>query len=161
MSALSKAGVEFVVAGGVAVVLHGVERLTLDLDLALKMTKENLEKFLRTIHKLGLQPRVPVNPESLTDPDAVQKIVREKGALVFSFIDPNQPIRQLDVFLTKDLSYEQLTQDALGIELDGKGIKVASLERMLEIKKAIRSPREKDLTDIRDLERLKKRKSGD
>ncbi len=35
---LSEKNVEFVVAGGVAVVLHEVERLTLDLDLAVKMT---------------------------------------------------------------------------------------------------------------------------
>ena len=63
------------------------------------MTKENLEQFLQTIYKLGLQPRIPVNPESLTDPEAVQRIVLKKGALVFSFVDLNQPIRQLDVFL--------------------------------------------------------------
>ena len=157
--ALAKAKVEFVVAGGVAVVLHGVERLTLDLDLALKMTKENLEQFLQTIHKLGLQPRIPVNPESLTDPEAVQRIVREKGALVFSFVDLNQPIRQLDVFLTKELSYDELAQDAFAIELDGKRIKIASLEKMLEIKKGIGSPREKDLMDIRELERLKQQKN--
>lgn len=156
--ALAEAKVDFVVAGGVAVVLHGVERLTLDLDLALKMTKENLDRFLQTIHKLELQPRVPVSAETLTDPESIQRIVREKGALVFSFVDLNQPIRQLDVFLTKDLSYDQLAQDALAIELDGNRIKIASLEKMLEIKKGIGSPREKDLTDIRELERLKQQR---
>lgn len=31
---LTDAGVEFVVGGGVACVLHGVERVTLDLDIA-------------------------------------------------------------------------------------------------------------------------------
>lgn len=30
---LAKAGVEFVVCGGVACVLHGVERVTMDLDI--------------------------------------------------------------------------------------------------------------------------------
>lgn len=32
LAALAEAGVEFVVCGGVAVVLHGVERVTMDLE---------------------------------------------------------------------------------------------------------------------------------
>jgi len=56
--ALTDAEVEFVVGGGVAAVLHGVERVTLDIDLALDMDPANVEKFLHVIRGLGLQPRV-------------------------------------------------------------------------------------------------------
>lgn len=160
LTALADARVNFVVAGGVAVLLHGVERVTMDLDLALQLSRENLTAFQEAIGKLGLKPRVPVSPESLADPVTVQRFVEEKGALVFTFLDHDKPIRQLDIFLTKGLSFERLLGDAIEIELDGRPIKVASLERMLEIKKGIPAPRDKDLMDIRELERIKQRKGA-
>jgi len=159
LSALADAGVEFVVAGGVAVVLHGVERLTLDLDLAIEMTPENLDRFLRTMRKLRLIPRIPVVAESLANPEVLRKMIEDKGALVFSFIDNDKPIRQVDVFLTKDLSYQRLSRDAVKIRVGKRKFQVASIDRLLEIKKSIREPREKDMIDIRELTRLKRTKT--
>ncbi len=43
---LTERGVLFVVCGGVAVVLHGVERMTLDLDIVVDMTRENLQRLI-------------------------------------------------------------------------------------------------------------------
>jgi len=42
---LADAGVEFVVGGGVACVLHGVERVTLDLDVAVQMNAAQSRPF--------------------------------------------------------------------------------------------------------------------
>ena len=42
---LADAGVEFVVGGGVACVLHGVERVTLDLDVAVQLNAPNLDRY--------------------------------------------------------------------------------------------------------------------
>jgi hypothetical protein len=42
--ALTDAEVAFIVGGGVATVFHGVERVTLDIDLALDMEPANVEK---------------------------------------------------------------------------------------------------------------------
>ena len=53
--ALTDAQVEFVVGGGVAAVLHGVERVTLYIHLALDMDPANVKKFLRVMDKLELQ----------------------------------------------------------------------------------------------------------
>ena len=77
--ALTDAGVEFVVGGGVAAVLHGVERVTLDIDLALDMEPANVEKFLQVMHQLGLQPRVPVPARDLMSREAVERMIAEKG----------------------------------------------------------------------------------
>lgn len=99
---LSSSSVEFIVGGGVAVVLHGVERVTLDLDIAVKMTKENLDRLIAAVEKLELQPRVPVRLSDLGNPDFVRAMVTEKGALVFSLADFDRPLRHLDVFLSPD-----------------------------------------------------------
>src|SRR3989442_7359420 len=91
--ALTDAEVEFVVGGGVAAVLHGVERGTLDIDLALDMDPANVEKFLQVMHELRLQPPVPVSARDLISREAVQRMIAGKGALGFSFVDFHRPMR--------------------------------------------------------------------
>src|SRR5438045_9286974 len=97
--ALTDAEVEFVIGGGVAAVLHGVERVTLDIDLALDMDPANVEKFLRVIHELGLQRRVPVPAHDLMSREAGQRMVAEKGALVFSLVDSYRPFGDVEICL--------------------------------------------------------------
>jgi len=65
IEALTSERVEFIIAGGVAVVLHGVERLTMDLDTAVSLKKDNVKKIIKVMNKLGLIPRLPVNADSL------------------------------------------------------------------------------------------------
>lgn len=114
---LTDAGVEFVVGGGVACVLHGVERVTLDLDIAVEMTATNLDRLVNAVERLRLQPRIPVSLVDLADPDFVRSMVIEKGALVFSLTDSANPLRDLDIFLSPALSFERLTQERTGSRL--------------------------------------------
>ncbi len=55
------------------------------------------------MEQLKLNPRVPVPPMTLLDPETVRQIVEEKHALVFTFVDFNRPTRQVDIFLRPDL----------------------------------------------------------
>lgn len=146
--------VRFVVAGGVAAVLHGVERTTMDLDIALEMSKENVERFARAVSTLGLRPMVPVPVEALADPEAVRQMVEEKDAIVFMLSDPAMPLRKVDVFLTLELSYEHLNRDAVAVEIPGMPLRIVSIRRLIALKRAVDPPRDKDLFDIRALERL-------
>jgi predicted nucleotidyltransferase len=152
--ALTDAQVEFVVGGGVAAVLHGVERVTLDVDLALDMEPANVEKFLRVMQELRLQPRVPVPVRDLMSSEAVQRMITEKGALVFSFVDFDRPLRHVDIFLRSDLSFEELSGSAHVVSIKGRGIKIIGIEKLLEIKRTILPLRDKDLIDIKQLEKL-------
>jgi hypothetical protein len=155
--ALTDAEVEFVVGGGVAAVLHGVERVTLDIDLALDMDPANVEKFLAVMHELGLQPRVPVPARDLMSREAVQRMIAEKGALVFSFVDFDRPLRHVDIFLQRDLSFEELSRGARKIAIEGRAIKIIGIGKLLETKRAITPLRDKDLIDIKELEKLQGR----
>ena len=132
--ALTDAEVEFVVGGGVAAVLHGVERVTLDIDLALNMDPANVEKFLHVIYGLGLRPRVPV-----------------------SFVDFDRPLRHVDIFLQHNLSFGELSRDARELVIENRKIKIIGIAKLLEIKRAISPLRDKDLIDIKELERLQRR----
>ena len=49
-----KEGIKYIIVGGVAVNLHGIPRMTYDLDILLKMTDENLEKFINLMERWGI-----------------------------------------------------------------------------------------------------------
>jgi hypothetical protein len=154
LAALAKAGVRFVVGGGVAAVLHGVERMTMDIDVALDMTVENLQGFLAVMRDMGMKPRVPVPPEFILLPDNVTRMVEEKNAMVFTFVDPTNPLKQVDVFLTPELSYTVLYEDSTQVTVRGQRINLASISTLLASKRRVDPPRPKDLHDIAELEKL-------
>lgn len=152
--ALADAHVEFIVAGGVALILHGVERTTMDLDISLHMSRENLTRALAVFSALGLKPRAPVPAEDLLDAKKVRRMVQDKHALVFTFVDPARPDRQIDIFLRDDLAYERLARDACAVTIEQRAVRVASRQQLIAMKRAIQPPRAKDLFDLHELERL-------
>ena len=151
---LADARVEFVVGGGVACVLHGVERVTLDLDVAVQMNSPNLDRLIRAVEQLDLQPRVPVSLADIGDPDFVRSMVAEKGALVFSLVDFNNPLRHLDIFLSPGLSFERLAKGARWFDIGNTKVRVASKELLIQIKNEITPLRPKDVLDVQELSRL-------
>lgn len=134
--------------------LHGVERVTLDLDLAVQMTPANLRRFLRVMARQGLTPRAPVPPEMLLDDRARAELVREKHALVFTFHDLADPLWQVDVFLTPELSYEELSRDAVTVDLRGQTVWIVSIPKLIALKQRVQPLREKDKLDIAVLRRI-------
>jgi hypothetical protein len=62
--ALNANEVQYLVAGGWAVNLYGVERATGDLDLVVYLEQLNLERFIEVVTRFGFKPRVPVEATS-------------------------------------------------------------------------------------------------
>jgi hypothetical protein len=151
---LADAGVESVVGGGVACVLHGVERVTLHLDVAVQMNAPNLDRLIGAVERLKLQPRVPVPARDLMSREAVRRMIAEKEAMVFSFVDFDRPLRHVDIFLQGNLSFEELSRGARKIVIEDRAIKIMGIGKLLETKRAITPPRDKDLIDIKQLEKL-------
>lgn len=153
ISALVDNDVDFIVGGGVACVLHGVERVTMDVDIAVATDPENFSRFLGVMERLGLKPRVPIDPHTLLDNRVLDDIIHEKHPLVFSFLDPDLPTRHVDIFLRSDLNHEALSLHVETVEFRGKVLKVVSKRKLLDIKLAISPPRTKDQIDIEFLQK--------
>lgn len=152
--ALAKNRVQFIVAGGVAAVLHGVERVTMDLDIAICFTDESVDGFINALKDLHMKPRVPVDPSILKDPDARRQIVEQKHAVVISFVDPDDPVKYIDVFLRDNLSYDRLVGHTVDVSISGYNVRVVSAEKLIEIKQAVHPLRDKDRFDINQLTKL-------
>lgn len=151
---LCDAGVEFIVGGGLAFVIQGGERLTMDVDISVDRSPDNVERLLEALKTMGLAPRAPVPAEALKDEAAIARLVHQKNALVFTFWDADNPFRVLDIFLTAELSYEQLLSKSQVLDLKGRRLRVLTRRALLELKERIQPPREKDLHDIAVLKRL-------
>ena len=157
---LDQSGLKFIVCGGMAAVIHGVERTTLDLDLSVSLHPDNIPLLIQTVEGLGFVPRVPVNPMLLAEEEAVQDMIQKKHAIVFTFIDPSDPFVQLDIFLLPELRYEQLIGSTEQVSFRGRSLKVLSVEKLLELKEGIQPPRPKDMMDILVLKEILNERKG-
>lgn len=81
IDAIDKAGIDYVVVGGLAVALHGYQRLTMDVDVAIAMTPDNVKRFIDCAKMAGWAPVAPIALDGLADPEQVERWYREKGML--------------------------------------------------------------------------------
>ncbi len=145
---LQNTDLDFIVCGGMAAIIHGVERTTLDLDLSVSLSPKNIPVLLTAVETLGFTPRVPVHPSILADEVEVSKMISEKHAVVFTFIDTENPFFQLDIFLLPDLRYENLLPFSEILSYRDKPLRVLTAKKLLELKESIDPPRAKDQMDI-------------
>lgn len=143
-------GLDYVVIGGVALVMHGVVRFTADLDLMVALDRDNLRKLLDAMAELGYRPRVPEPPEALLDPDRRKYWQDEKSMEIFSFYSPDQPLALLDIMIHEPIAYQRLKNNAVVMTVGTIRVPVASINDMIELKKI--SGRPQDLEDIKALE---------
>ena len=104
--ALNDAGVPFIVVGGVAVVAHGYERFTGDVDLVLRLQPDDVRNGFRALAGLGYQPRVPVTADGFADPQQRARWIREKGMTVLNFHSERHRETALDLFVAEPFDFE-------------------------------------------------------
>jgi predicted nucleotidyltransferase len=146
---------DYVIIGGVALVLHGVVRMTADLDLVVALERDNLQLLLDAMKELGYRPRVPVQPEALLDPEIRTSWINDKNMEVFSFYDPGKPLALVDIIIREAISYQEIRGRAVLIAVDGLKVPVVAVEDLIRLKKIAGRPQ--DLEDIKSLEEGKRR----
>jgi predicted nucleotidyltransferase len=156
---LEGAGVRFVVVGGVAVVIHGHARLTADLDLVLDLDPDNVRRTMAALDARGFRPVLPVKAADFADEATRRDWVETRNLQVFSLVDPANPTVTVDLFAREPIPFHELWLRAEVIELRGQPIRIASLQDLIRMKRAASRPQ--DLTDIRELEALARKRNGD
>jgi predicted nucleotidyltransferase len=152
LSPLEQAGVRYLIVGGVAVVLHGYLRTTLDLDLVVQLEPDNLERALKALAELGFQPRVPVPLTSFSDPQIRETWAREKNMQVFSLWHQDHPGFAVDLFLQEPFDFDAAYRRAVRVPLQRVQATVVSREDLMAMKRA--AGRSRDLEDIEALNQL-------
>src|SRR5437773_11174031 len=98
LTALNAAHVRYLIAGGVAVVLHGHLRATADLDLIVQLTPENALDAVRAPETLGFRPIAPVPASMLADAEARRARVEDKGRTALGLWRDRFPALVVDPF---------------------------------------------------------------
>lgn len=154
--ALNKARVKYLVVGGIAVNLHGVPRMTQDLDLLVELSPENVKKLVKTFKTLGYKSRLPVNPELLSDQTIRNDWINKKNMKVFSFYHKHIPVQEIDILVTSPVKFEDAVKRKVIKRAGNFIILLGSINDIIKMKK--KAGRDRDLSDIAMLEILKKEK---
>ncbi|KXK51576.1 MAG: hypothetical protein UZ05_CHB002001470 [Chlorobi bacterium OLB5] len=130
VKSLSQNDVKYVVCGGIACVLHGVERNTYDVDISLDMNHANILKIIEIAKKFNLQPRIPEPIENLLDETKRNNWIQNKGAIVYTLVAQDSPL-QMDIFLKYPKTYDELARKADNVIIDGIKIPVSSIDDLI------------------------------
>jgi hypothetical protein len=149
---LAENEVEFVIVGGVALVLQGSPRTTVDLDICYSRNPANLERL--AIALAPYQPTLRGAPPDLPfrlDADTI------RTGLNFTLCTS---IGDIDLMgeITGVGDYVQVAADATPMELYGYKVRVMSLNALERAKRA--AGRLKDLADLAEILEIRRRQQG-
>jgi hypothetical protein len=150
LRALLDRGARFAVAGGFACLAHGVVRVTLDLDLLVEMSDENLACLWDTLSGLGFMTQQPVSKADVVSAARLGTLARDKGMQALSWVHGTHPFVIVDLLVGD--AFQWSTALIEEVRLFGLLVPVVRREELIRMKRA--AGREKDLVDVRELERL-------
>ena len=148
---LHDAGVRYVIVGGFAVIAHGIQRSTADLDICPDPEPENLARLAGVLRDLEARhaeagefgpdefPYEPADPAQLSEGGNFRLDTSLGG------LDVMQWIRGIP----GELAYPELARDAITAEVRGIPVSVCSRAHLVAMKRAADRP-----LDRADLEQL-------
>jgi hypothetical protein len=143
LSALNDQHVKYIMVGGMAVILHGHARVTGDMDIWVECSEENYEKLVKAFHQFKM-PVFDMTMENFLD-------VNKND--VFSF--GRNPVGIDIMTKVKGLRFEEAYDLSTIYDDAGLAIRIIHINNLIDAKKA--SGRFKDLDDIEQLQKLKKK----
>jgi hypothetical protein len=139
--AFNRYGVKYVVVGGFAVIMHGLARMTEDIDFFIKDSAENIERIKVALKSLYNDPFI----DELKSEDIKQYAVIRYGT------PDNFNIDLIGKIGEEMISFKDVEGDAEFFKVDDLKIPVCSLDMLIRMKETIRD------RDMRDLRFLKKK----
>ena len=146
--------VRYLLVGGLAMNLHGVPRMTMDVDIILAMDEENLDRFIACANALALSPVAPVKLSDLKNPAQRQEWFEKKRMLAFGLQNTGGRIPVIvDVLIAPPINIEHAFTQAVLRNVGDTPISLACINDMIALKTD--TGRSQDESDIEHLERLR------
>ena len=144
--------VEYVLIGGLAVALHGIERNTMDIDVCIVISPDNLRRMIEAAKELKLSPVLPVPLETLSQIDTLRQWHQQRNLQAFALHTPDLAGVTLDLLLFPPVAPADMCQRAVRLDVSGIPIQLASVDDLIALKQSVGRPI--DLADIEHLKRL-------
>jgi predicted nucleotidyltransferase len=145
--------VEFIIVGGAAATAHGSARLTEDLDVVYRRTRDNIARLAAALK--------PINPYLRGAPPGLPFGWDEQTILNGLNFTLTTSLGAIDFLgeITGGGSYDNLWPDAVRLQLFGVECLCLGLERLIHVKRAAGRP--KDLEAIAELQAILEERQRD
>lgn len=144
--ALGRGGVQFIIIGGFAAILHGSTHLTIDLDIAYSRDPENLKRLASALAPFQPYPRgAPPGLPFLWDAETLRR------GLNFTL---TTTLGDIDVLgeIIEGGTYEDLLPYTDSVQVFGVECRCLGLRRLIQVKRAAGRP--KDFEVVAELETI-------
>ena len=149
LDAFDRQKVKYILVGGVAVILHGIERLTRDMDIFVKLDNKNIEQLRNALHSIFNDNSI----EEITLEELQKYAVIRYGTPDGFYIDIMARLGEVAVY--EDLEYEI-------ISYQGIKIRIATPETLHNLKKdTIRYKDKFDAAYLQDLIKIRQSKDSE
>ena len=149
---LNKGGVKFVLIGGFAGVVHGCTYVTQDIDICCDFSSDNLlmlQKALKNLH-----------PVHRMKPKRLKLKLTKENCTEFKNLYLDTNIGQIDcIGYVQGLgAYENIEPLSEIKDIDGLRIRVLTVDALIEARKAMNRPRDKDmLLQLQAIRKMRKK----
>ena len=144
--------VDFVIVGGVAAVLQGASILTIDLDLCIPFSPENLSRLLPLL--VDMDARFRAHPDRPRLTNDVERFASFRLLLLETALGPVDILREI----TGIGDFDEVARASTEIDLGEFRCRVLGLEGLISTKRAV--GRDKDLRVLAELEATLRLRSG-
>jgi hypothetical protein len=144
--------IKYLIVGGLSVNLHGIPRVTQDIDIIISLDHENVTAVVSIMKKLGYLPRLPVNSENLADNSIRESWINEKNLIAFTFYNTSDPYKVVDIVISHPLDFDTAYKKMKIKSVQNFQINLISIDDLITMKKF--SGRNQDLSDIELLKKL-------
>lgn len=138
---LNKREAKYVLVGGLAAVIHGVNRVTGDMDIFIEASKPNASVVLAAIDDFGFGS-IGFTEEDLLNPEMVVQMGRV-------------PLRIDILSELPGINFKDVFDRAIEFKTDGVTVKVIHVNDLITNKESV--GREKDIMDVKALKRKYKK----
>ena len=139
INALNQYKVEYIVIGGVAVIIHGLPRLTQDLDILIKMVPENIGRLREALHSIFSDKDI----DEITYDEMKKYSVIRYGSAEGFYLDLMANIGESSDYNSVQAEYK---------EIEGVKARIATAESLFNLKKAsIRPEDQRDALFLKNL----------
>jgi predicted nucleotidyltransferase len=138
---LNKHEVDYMIVGGYALAFHGKPRHTGDLDIWINISDENAQKMVKVINEFGM---------------AALGMEKEDFLLQGGITQIGYPPLRIDILNEIDgVDFKDAFPNKLIIDVDGLPVNYIGLDDLIKNKRV--SGRKQDISDLNELNKLKKK----
>lgn len=148
--------VKYVLAGGYALNIYGINRTTYDIDIIVELSEQNLKKLIKVLKDLDMVSQLPVKIDDIKSKEIRNSWINERNMIVFSLYQKDKPYHVIDIFIKELLNFDGIYKRRKIIKYNDFEIYAINKDDLINLKSI--AGRKKDLNDIEELNKKTKQR---